>query len=254
MARAAELSSLGLRGLLQNADSLVKLGSHQLSLSRQRLGQAMRLLDAGIARGRSALAWGGPATTPYRLPVFNPLGSETGMTLLRRRLMTARSLSDDAPSADEGRAAHGHSRGGEQVSAPLLIVDRARKTFGGLVAVNDVSFKVEKGELLGLIGPNGSGKTTVLNLISGSLSPTSGEIRLAASPSGACPRTRSRGAGSPEPFSSCAFCRRWTHWRTSSPVPCSGIAGCGVTKPSASRATCLPPSASRAARRCPSWR
>ncbi|MEO3386499.1 ABC transporter ATP-binding protein [Mesorhizobium sp. CAU 1741] len=61
---------------------------------------------------------------------------------------------------------------------PALSVRAARKTFGGLVAVNDVSFDVRQGELLGLIGPNGSGKTTMLNLISGALKPTSGAILL----------------------------------------------------------------------------
>ena len=64
------------------------------------------------------------------------------------------------------------------MSAPLLSVDTVRKKFGGLVAVNDVSFNVAQGELLGLIGPNGSGKTTMLNLISGAFGPTSGDIRL----------------------------------------------------------------------------
>lgn len=64
------------------------------------------------------------------------------------------------------------------MSAALLAVEQARKTFGGLVAVNDVSFSVKDGELLGLIGPNGSGKTTMLNLISGALRPTAGRIVL----------------------------------------------------------------------------
>ncbi len=59
-----------------------------------------------------------------------------------------------------------------------LSVTGARKAFGGLVAVNDVSFDVHEGELFGLIGPNGSGKTTMLNLISGALKPDAGEIRL----------------------------------------------------------------------------
>lgn len=59
-----------------------------------------------------------------------------------------------------------------------LSVRSARKAFGGLVAVNDVTFEVKDGELLGLIGPNGSGKTTMLNLISGALKPTAGEIVL----------------------------------------------------------------------------
>ena len=60
----------------------------------------------------------------------------------------------------------------------LLSIAGARKAFGGLVAVNDVSFDVREGELLGLIGPNGSGKTTMLNLISGALKPDGGEIVL----------------------------------------------------------------------------
>jgi branched-chain amino acid transport system ATP-binding protein len=64
-------------------------------------------------------------------------------------------------------------------AATVLSVAQARKAFGGLIAVNDVSFDVGEGELVGLIGPNGSGKTTMLNLISGALRPTSGEIRLA---------------------------------------------------------------------------
>ncbi|MCP4665355.1 MAG: ABC transporter ATP-binding protein [Deltaproteobacteria bacterium] len=50
------------------------------------------------------------------------------------------------------------------------------KYFGGLAAVNHVSFKVEKGEIFGLIGPNGSGKTTIFNLISDYFKPTSGRI------------------------------------------------------------------------------
>ncbi len=65
------------------------------------------------------------------------------------------------------------------MSDVVLTVAGVRKTFGGLVAVNDVSFEIKKGELFGLIGPNGSGKTTMLNLVSGALKPDTGEIRLA---------------------------------------------------------------------------
>lgn len=50
------------------------------------------------------------------------------------------------------------------------------KSFGGLAAVNGVSFRVEKGQTFGLIGPNGSGKTTVFNLINGFFRPDRGEI------------------------------------------------------------------------------
>ncbi len=51
-----------------------------------------------------------------------------------------------------------------------------RKAFGGLVAVRDVSFDIPKGSIMGLIGPNGSGKTTVLNLITAELTPDSGSV------------------------------------------------------------------------------
>ena len=58
----------------------------------------------------------------------------------------------------------------------VLEVNKVSKRFGGLVAVDDVSFKVNEHQVLGLIGPNGSGKTTVMNLISGALNPSAGDI------------------------------------------------------------------------------
>ncbi|MGD0023984.1 MAG: ABC transporter ATP-binding protein [Xanthobacteraceae bacterium] len=58
----------------------------------------------------------------------------------------------------------------------LLEVNGASKNFGSLVAVREVSLKVEKGELRAIIGPNGAGKTTFFNLISGFFPPTSGTV------------------------------------------------------------------------------
>ena len=58
----------------------------------------------------------------------------------------------------------------------ILTVKGLTKSFGGLVAVKNLSFSVVKGEILGLIGPNGAGKTTVLNLVTGFLKPDAGSI------------------------------------------------------------------------------
>lgn len=60
--------------------------------------------------------------------------------------------------------------------APLLRVTDLLKTFGGVQAVSRVSFDLRKGELLGIIGPNGSGKTTTVNLITGFVKATGGEV------------------------------------------------------------------------------
>ncbi|HEY2628927.1 MAG TPA: ATP-binding cassette domain-containing protein, partial [Usitatibacter sp.] len=60
----------------------------------------------------------------------------------------------------------------------VLEIRNATKQFGKLVAVNDVSLKVEPGELRAIIGPNGAGKTTFFNLISGFFPPTSGTIHF----------------------------------------------------------------------------
>ncbi|MBK6601031.1 MAG: ABC transporter ATP-binding protein [Betaproteobacteria bacterium] len=59
---------------------------------------------------------------------------------------------------------------------PLLRLDNVTRNFGGLAAVKDVSFEAKSGQIVGLIGPNGSGKTTCFNLISGLYAPSSGKI------------------------------------------------------------------------------
>jgi ABC-type branched-subunit amino acid transport system ATPase component len=62
--------------------------------------------------------------------------------------------------------------------ALLLAVKGLTRSFGGLRAVDNLQFDVAPGEIVGLLGPNGSGKTTVLNLISGALAPDHGSVRL----------------------------------------------------------------------------
>jgi branched-chain amino acid transport system ATP-binding protein len=61
-------------------------------------------------------------------------------------------------------------------AAALLRVDSLYKNFGGVQAIMDLSFELAKGELLGLIGPNGSGKTTAVNLITGFVKPSGGSV------------------------------------------------------------------------------
>jgi branched-chain amino acid transport system ATP-binding protein len=58
----------------------------------------------------------------------------------------------------------------------VLSVDKVTKSFGGIVAVKDMTFEVRAGEVMGLMGPNGAGKTTLLNLIAGVYRPDSGRI------------------------------------------------------------------------------
>ena len=64
----------------------------------------------------------------------------------------------------------------------VLEVRNLKKSFGGIVAVDDVSFDVHEGEILGIIGPNGSGKSTLFNCILGQLQPSGGEVRLQGNP------------------------------------------------------------------------
>ncbi|MCC1491330.1 ABC transporter ATP-binding protein [Cognatishimia sp. F0-27] len=67
------------------------------------------------------------------------------------------------------------------MSEAVLSLRGVTKRFGGLIAVNTIDFQVRPGQVVGLIGPNGSGKSTTLNLISGALPLTEGEIHLRGS-------------------------------------------------------------------------
>jgi ABC-2 type transport system ATP-binding protein len=64
----------------------------------------------------------------------------------------------------------------------MLEIRRLRKSFGELLAVNDVSFSLRPGELVGLLGPNGAGKTTTVSMISGLMTPDKGEVLIDGEP------------------------------------------------------------------------
>ncbi|MCW5937871.1 MAG: ABC transporter ATP-binding protein [Fimbriimonadaceae bacterium] len=76
------------------------------------------------------------------------------------------------------------------MSQPVLELREATIRFGGLVAVNSVSFQLNQGDLFGLIGPNGAGKTTCFNLITGVYKPTSGSITFNGREIGGQPPSR----------------------------------------------------------------
>ncbi|MEK7387686.1 MAG: ATP-binding cassette domain-containing protein, partial [candidate division NC10 bacterium] len=88
----------------------------------------------------------------------------------------------------------------------MLTISGLTKKFGGFTALNAVSFEVREGEILGLIGPNGSGKTTAFNCISGALPLTAGSIRFLGeeiaglTPDTICHRGIARTFQIPRPF------------------------------------------------------
>src|ERR1700719_2187890 len=73
--------------------------------------------------------------------------------------------------AVEGDAAAGPGR-------PAVQIEHLRKTYGDVVAVDDVSFSVAEGEIFGILGPNGAGKTTTVECVMGLRSPDAGSIRV----------------------------------------------------------------------------
>ncbi len=79
------------------------------------------------------------------------------------------------------------SHSSQALPRPLLRVDKVVKRFGGFCALDSVSFHLMPGEILGLVGPNGSGKTTCINVISGLFRPNAGQILLEERPVGGLP-------------------------------------------------------------------
>src|SRR6202171_2219334 len=60
----------------------------------------------------------------------------------------------------------------------MLVIENLKKTYGTLVAVDHVSFELERGQLLGLLGPNGAGKTTTVSMIAGLVTPDAGDVLI----------------------------------------------------------------------------
>ena len=101
-------------------------------------------------------------------------------------------------------------RGSGRDDAPLVRIERVRKEFGAVVALEEVTFDIDAGDIVALVGDNGAGKSTIVKCIAGVHAPTSGEIMLRGEPvhlSG--PLDRAPAAGSRP-------CSRISRWRTSS--------------------------------------
>src|SRR5258708_11055213 len=90
-----------------------------------------------------------------------------------------RSPSDRTPhQARVGNARRGETKNGNGAMTAVLEVTDIRKSFGGITAVDGVSFDVHEGEILGLIGANGCGKSTLFNCILGQLMPSAAEAKI----------------------------------------------------------------------------
>jgi branched-chain amino acid transport system ATP-binding protein len=115
---------------------------------------------------------------------------------------------------------------------PLLSVDRVCMRFGGIVALDGVSFDVEQGQICGFIGPNGSGKTTLFNCLSRLYTPQSGAIRFRGAAIEKLPRHAIAGLGIGRTFQNLALFRTMTvldnvmvgtHCRTASGFLANGL-------------------------------
>ena len=130
-----------------------------------------------LARARHAARSAPGASAPHEPPtdaaaVDNETEAEMREVVPRRRSALRPLMRRLTRSGPMLRGGTGPPQGA------MLSVDGLRKAFGGLIAVRDLSFDIPTGGVTGLIGPNGSGKTTVLNLITGELPPEAGSIIL----------------------------------------------------------------------------
>ena len=109
----------------------------------------------------------GPASGPG-----SPVPHDDDAPASRPRSRRAR---DGVSPSDRGASG---PRDGES-AAPVVVVDHLTRRFGAVTAVEDVSFTIARGELFGLLGPNGSGKTTTIRMLCGLIVPTSGDVHVA---------------------------------------------------------------------------
>jgi len=140
----------------------------------------LRAWLGGVSSGLNFMVYG---TVLMVAVVYFPRGIASWMKtwyepFLRKLPNGRRVLATDLSALSPAASATALNPEKREIKSPFFKVQSLYKRFGGLVAVRDVSFFIEKGEVLGLIGPNGAGKTTIFNLITGFLSPDSGNVEF----------------------------------------------------------------------------
>src|SRR5689334_9243578 len=115
-----------------------------------------------------------PALTPFSRTRYYPNSARNWPAIYTLRLSAAID-----PVGERARSPPaGPRQASERIKAPLerpvIEVQHITKRYGGVTAVDDVSFRVERGEILGFLGPNGAGKTTTMRILTGYMPPTDG--------------------------------------------------------------------------------
>jgi len=112
--------------------------------------------------------------------VFMPGGIAGWFTKLAKKLEAKLFKSSTSASETPSTVIKLHKQAdmGSISSAPILEVSKLKKSFGGLLAVNNLDFTVDRGEIKSVVGPNGAGKTTVFNVINGILAADEGSIKF----------------------------------------------------------------------------
>ncbi|MGH3877916.1 MAG: ATP-binding cassette domain-containing protein [Actinophytocola sp.] len=153
----------------------------------------------------TAALWAGGIEEPLDAILIGMLtGTAVALSPLRRRARAeAPSRAEPVPSTKDELPSPVDAAG-----AVLVECRNLTRHFGGVRAVVDLTLEIREGELVGLVGPNGSGKTTLVNLLAGSLRPTSGRILIAGHDTTTLPPHRIAHAGVartyqiPRPFAS----------------------------------------------------
>src|SRR5262249_3126978 len=119
---------------------------------------------------------GGDALQARRAPPVETQGGRAPRGRARHAALRHRARRSGGVTSSVETTAAGDGFAGGTAEDLLLEATELRKEFGGLIAVNDVSFTVPKGKVVSLIGPNGAGKTTFFNMLTGVYKPTGGRI------------------------------------------------------------------------------